>query len=94
MKHFTKRDLLSFSNKLIKNISDPRNAKDHYQSFIIKKNRKSVKQSDLIIYQLKNFDTADKKLVIKENSKPSNKLSKMISQAEKVISNSFFAKMF
>ena len=40
MKHLTKRDLLSLAKKLIKNIPDPRNAKEHHQSFIIKKNRK------------------------------------------------------
>ena len=28
-----------------KNIPDPRNTKEHYQSFIIMKNRKSLKQS-------------------------------------------------
>ena len=36
---------------------DPRNAKEHYQSFIIKKNRKSVKESEIIAYQPKTFQT-------------------------------------
>ena len=36
---------------------DPRNVKEHYQSFIIKKNRKSVKESEIITYQPKTFQT-------------------------------------
>ena len=39
-----KKDLLLRTNKLIEKIPDPRNAKEYYQSFIRKKNRKSVKQ--------------------------------------------------
>ena len=46
MKRLNKKSLLLLPNKLMKNISDPRNAKEHYQSFIIKKNRKSVNQSE------------------------------------------------
>ena len=46
MKHLNKKSVLLLPNKLMKNISDPRNAKEHYQSFIIKKNRKSVNQSE------------------------------------------------
>ena len=45
MKHLTKKDLLSLANKLIRNIPDPRNATEHYQSLLINKNRKSLKQS-------------------------------------------------
>ena len=48
-----KKDLLLLPNKLIEKIPDPRNAKEHYQSFIRKKNRKSVKQSEIITYQPK-----------------------------------------
>ena len=44
MKRLKRKDLILFANKLIENIPDPRNAKKHYQSLIIKKNRKSVKQ--------------------------------------------------
>ena len=91
MKHLTKKDLLSLANKLIKNIPDPRNAKEHYQSFIIKKNRKSVKQSEIITYQPKTFENpniVDIKSVITEHPKTSHKLSKTIRQAEKVGSNS------
>ena len=43
MKHLFKIDLLLLVNKLIKNIQDPHNTQEHYQSFIIKKNRNSVK---------------------------------------------------
>ena len=55
MKHLVKKDLLLLANKLIKNVSDPCNAKEHYQSFIIKKNRKPVKKSEIITYQPKTF---------------------------------------
>ena len=47
------------TNKLIEKIPDPRNAKEHYQSFIRKKNTKSVKKSQIITYQLKTFDKAN-----------------------------------
>ena len=43
-------------NKLIEKIPDPRNAKEHYQSFISKKDTKSVKQSKIITYQPKTFE--------------------------------------
>ena len=39
-----KKDLLSLGNNLIEKIPDPRDAKEHYQSFIRNKNTKSVKQ--------------------------------------------------
>ena len=41
--------------KLIKNIPDSRSANEQYQSFVTKKNRKSVKQSEIITYQPKAF---------------------------------------
>ena len=82
--------MLSLATKLTANIPDPRNAKVHYQSFIRKKNAKSVKQSKLITYQLKTFENPniDIKPVITEHPKTSHKLSKTIRQAEKVGSNS------
>ena len=40
-----KKDLLLLENRLIQKVPDPRNAKEHYESFLRKKNRKSVKQS-------------------------------------------------
>ena len=39
-----KKDLLLLANEFIEKISDPHNAKEHYQCFIRKKNTKSVKQ--------------------------------------------------
>ena len=39
MKQLKKKDLLLLANKLIEKISDPHNAKEHYQTFIRKKNR-------------------------------------------------------
>ena len=74
-------------NKLIKKIPDPRNAKEHYQSFVRKKNRKSVKQSDIVTYQPKTFENpniVDIKSIITEHPKTPHKLSKTIRQAEKV----------
>ena len=64
-----KKVLLLLANKFIENISDPRNAKEHYQSFIIQKKRKSVKQSEIITYQPKTFAIIDIKSVIKEHQK-------------------------
>ena len=52
------------------------------------KNKKSVKQSDIITYQRKTFDTVDIKSIITEHPKSSHKLSKTIRQAEKVDSDS------
>ena len=41
LKHFKKKkDLLLLTNKLIEKIPGPRHAKEHYQSFIRRKNRK------------------------------------------------------
>ena len=79
------------ATKLIEKIPDPRNAKEHYQSLIRKKNTKSVKQSEIITYQPKIFEnpnTVDIKSVITENLKTWHKLSKIIRRAEKVGSNS------
>ena len=79
------------ANKLIKNIPDPRNAKEHYESFLRKKNRKSVKQSEIIAYQQKTFENenlVDIKPDIIEHPKASHKLSKTIRKDEKVDSNS------
>ena len=83
-----KKDLLSLANKLIESIPDPCNVKEHYQSFIRQKNRKSVKQSEIITYQLKTFEIVDIKPIVTEHPKTSHKLSKTIRQAVKVRSNS------
>ena len=89
IKLLNKKNLLLLTNKLIKNIHDPRNAKEQYQSFIIKKNRKSVKQSEIITYQLKTFDIFDIKSVNTEHSNTSHKLFKTERHTHKVGSNSF-----
>ena len=91
MKRLKKKDLLVLANKLIDKIPDPRNAKEYYQSFIRKKNTKSVKQSKIITYQHKTFENSnivDIKSIIAEHLKTSHKLSKTIRQAEKVGFNS------
>ena len=75
------------ANKLIRKIPDPRNAKEHYQLFIRKKNIKSLKQSKIISYQpntFENQDIVDTKSVIIEHPKTSHKLSKTKIQATKV----------
>ena len=86
-----KKDLLLLTNKLIEKVPDPHNNKEHYQSFIRKKNRKSVKQSDIITYQPKTSENAnivDIKSIITEHPKMSHKLSKTMGKVEKVGSNS------
>ena len=72
------------ANKLIEIIPDPRNAKEHYQLFIRKKNTKSVKQWKIITYQTKVFgipNIVDIKSIITKYPKTSHKLSKTIRQA-------------
>ena len=79
--------MLWLSNKSIEKIPDSRNAKEHYQSFIRKKNTKSVKQSEIITYQPKPFENPNIvliKSVVTEYPKTLHKLSK----AEKVASSS------
>ena len=56
MKLLKKIYFLLLANKLIEKVPDPRKAKEHYQSFIRKKNRKSVKQSEMITYQPKALE--------------------------------------
>ena len=55
MKRLKKINLLLLANKLIAELSDSRNAKEHYQSFTMKKNGKSVKQTEIITHQPKTF---------------------------------------
>ena len=80
MKLLKRRDLLLFVNKLIQKIPDPPNAIEKNKSFLSKKNRKSVKESEIITYQPKteNPNIYDTKSVIKEHPKTSYKLSKTI----------------
>ena len=79
------------ANKLIEKIHDPHSAKEHYQSFAGKENRKLVKQSEIITYQLKNFENpniAYIKSIITEH--PKAKLSKIIRQVKRVGSDSTY----
>ena len=78
MKHLKRNELLLLANKLMQKVPDRRNAKDHYDSFLRKKNKKSVKQSEIITYHTKNVDTVDRKSDIAEHPKTSHKLSKTI----------------
>ena len=64
------------ANKLTEKLPDLRNAKEHYRSFIRKKNIKSVKQSEIITYQPKaceKLNIVDMKSVITEHPKTSHK---------------------
>ena len=84
-------DLLLLANKLIEKIPDPRNSRKYYQSFVRKKNTKSVKQSETITNQPKTFENpniVDIKSVITEYPKTLYKLSKTIRQVEREGSNS------
>ena len=78
MKSLKKRFIVVCKN-INRKIADSCNAKEHYQSFIRKKNTKSVKQSKMITYQPKAFEnpnTVDIKSVITEHPKTSQKLFK------------------
>ena len=55
MKSSKKKDFLLVASKLIEKVRDPLNAKEHYQPSMTKRNRKSVKQSEIITYQPKTF---------------------------------------
>ena len=78
------------ANKLIEKIPDPRNAKELFQSFIRKKNTKSLKQSKLIPHPKKFWKSKHClfKISYTEHPKTSHKFSKTTRQAEKVSSNS------
>ena len=87
MKRLKKKDFLLPPNELIEKVVPPRNAKEHYQSFIRKKKTKSGKQSKTITQQRNSFENSnivDIKSVITEHPKTSNKSSKTIRQVEKV----------
>ena len=77
-KRLKQKELLLLANKLIEKVADPCNAKEHYQSFLRKKNRKSVIQSEITTYQQKTFDTVDIEPVSATHPKTSHKLSKTI----------------
>ena len=88
VKRLKRKDLLLLTSMLKGKVPDPCNAKEHYESFLEKKNRKSLKQSKIIPHQPKTFDTVDVKSNMAGHPKTSHKLSKTIIQAEKVSSNS------
>ena len=72
MKCLKRKDLLLLANKLIEKIPDPGNAKKPYWSFSRKKNRKSLKRSEIIIHQPKTFENpniVDIKSATTEHSK-------------------------
>ena len=76
MKRLKEKGLLLLANKLIEQIPDPYNAKEYYQSFIRKKNTKSVKQSEIFTYQPKAFENSnivDIKSVIAKHLKSSHR---------------------
>ena len=85
VKHQKKKVLLFLASKLIKQIPDASNSKEHYQLFLKNKNKKSVKLSKVITQQpklLKNSNIVGRKLVAIDHPKSSNKLFKTISQAK------------
>ena len=43
-----KKGLLLFANKLTEKVFDTCNAKQHYESYLIKKNQKSVKLAEIV----------------------------------------------
>ena len=70
--------------KIIEKIPNPCDTREHYQSFIRKKNTKSVKLSEIVTYQPETFGNPtidDIKSVIKNYPKPSHKLPKTIRHA-------------
>ena len=86
-----KKGLLLLANKLTEKVPYSCNAKEHFQSFIRNKNIKSVKQLKIITHRPKTFENqnmVDTKSIIMEHPKTLHKLSKTISLAEKVGSNS------
>ena len=86
VKRLKRKDLLLLANKLKEKVTDPHNAKQHYQIFIRRKSRKSVKHSKIKTFE--NPNLVDIKSVITEHTKASHKLSKTVRQAGKVGSNS------
>ena len=78
--------MLLLEIKLIVKIPDPHNVKKHYESFIKKKNTKSLKQSEVITYQWKTFENpniVNIKSIITEHPKASHKLSKLLDRLKK-----------
>ena len=77
MKRLKKKGLLLLATKLIEKIPDPRNAKEHYQTFMRRKNIKLVNQLKIITYKPNTFENPNVvgiKSVIIENPKTLHKL--------------------
>ena len=55
MKCLKRKDLLLLANKLIEKVPDPRNAKEHYESFLRKKKQKISKTIKNNYLSTKNF---------------------------------------
>ena len=85
---FSEEDSYYLMKHLKRKVPDPCNTKEHCESFLRKKNKASVRQSAIITYQSKMFDTVDIESVITEYTKISRRLSEGIRQAEKVSCNS------
>ena len=56
VKRLKRKHLLLLANKLIKRISNHRNGKEQYESFLRKKSRKSIKELGIITSQPKTFE--------------------------------------
>ena len=93
MKRLRKQIYCCLQTKLLDKIPDPRNGKEHYQSFIRKKKttQHNISKTTRNTYRPKTFENpniADIKSIITEHPKTPNKLSKTIKRAEKEGSNS------
>ena len=75
-KRLKRKDLLLLASKLIEKAPDPCNAKEHYQSFLRKKNRKLIKQSEIITHQLKHFENSNADDIISDITEGSKTLYK------------------
>ena len=76
---------------LVNKLPDSCNGKEHYQSSIGKKNRKSVKQSEIITYQSKTLENSNIfgiNSIIREHRKTLHKLSKTYKTSWKSSPNS------
>ena len=76
-------------NKLREKVPDPCNAKQHYDLFLEKKNKKSVKQSNIITYQPKTFQNPNM-VGIKQATIEQPKVVNKSSEGEKADSNRSF----
>ena len=75
------------ATKLIEKISNPHTGKEHYQSFLGNKNRKSAKQWKIITYQPNTFENPNivpTRSAIIEHPKTSHKIFQTIRETEKV----------